>query len=423
MSEPAANLAHVAPDLRPLVRPVSSLKEDPKNARRHPAANLEAITASLRAHGQRKPIVVREGVVLAGNGTLAAARRLGWTHLACVEYEGPEALARAYAIADNRSAEGAEWEGELLAQALKEADAAGLLDATGFVRTDADQAIAAALAEATGAVPDPGPEEPPADPVSRRGEIYKLGQHRLLCGDSTSEEDVRRLVGGEKAALMATDPPYLVDYTGADRPDDSGKDWSHVYKEVEIQDAERFYRAVFRNALLVCREDAAFYVWHAHRRAHVIQRLWEELGILDHQQIVWVKPAALHGHSFWPYQHEPCLMGWQRGKKPRHDGDNSHVVTSVWAVDYDGKGRIVGNSHPTQKPLELFARPILKHTLPGEVVFEPFSGSGTQLLAAAKLGRRCYAIEIEPAFCDVARRRFTKWARGAGQDPGEGALE
>jgi DNA modification methylase len=251
--------------------------------------------------------------------------------------------------------------------------------------------------------------EPPRKPVTRSGDLWILGDHRLLCGDSTKPRDVRRVMDGQKADLFQTDPPYLVDYTGADRPNASGKDWSSQYKEVEIKDARAFFRAVFGCAAAVTKDDAAWYCWHAHKRAAEIEAAWAALGVLNHQQIVWVKPTALHGFSFWPYQHEPCLlMGWKKGNKPAHDGDNSHTISTVWTVDWQGKARVVGNEHPTQKPVELFARPYRKHTRPGGLGLEPFSGSGSQLIAAEQLGRRCYAIEVEPAFVDVAVERWQK---------------
>ncbi len=415
-------LEQIAKELRPLARPLESLREDPKNARVHGEENVRAIEASLRAHGQRKPIVVKEGYVLAGNGTLRAARRLGWESLACVEYEGPLVLARAFAIADNRSAEQATWDPEVLALALEEADAQGLLEATAWGREEADELLGQALAEAAGEAEDPGPEEPSLEPVSKPGELYLLGPHRLLCGDATNKEDVARLMEGKKAALCATDPPYVCDYTGV-RHEGAGKDWSKLYQEIPSEDAESFFRAVFANVLLATREDAAIYCWHAHKRQALISKVWAELGILDHQQIVWVKPKASNGFSFWPYRHEPCLMGWRKGNKPEHDGENSHEVTSVWEIDWDGKkGPPRDAEHPTQKPLEIFGIPIRKHTKPGEVVFEPFLGSGSQLVAAAKEGRRCFGLEISPAFCDAIRRRFTKFARSSGGDPGSGAL-
>ncbi len=257
--------------------------------------------------------------------------------------------------------------------------------------------------------PDDVPE-PPEEPVTKPGDLWILGEHRLLCGDATNLDDVRRLMDGRTAALFETDPPYLVDYTGADRPNDSGKDWSDRYHEIEIKDAGGFFAAVFRNATKVTQPDAAWYCWHAHKRAALIEKIWAELDVLNHQQIVWVKPVAMHTYSMWPWRHEPCLMGWRKGNKPAHDGDNSHRCTTVWEIDWEGKARIVGNEHPTQKPVELFERPMSKHTKPGAICIEPFSGSGSQIVAAERMERRCFALEIEPRFCDVAVQRWEEFA-------------
>ena len=191
--------------------------------------------------------------------------------------------------------------------------------------------------------------------------------HLLLCADSTKPEDVARLMGKQKAVLCATDPPYLVDYTG-DRPDDSGKDWSATYREIDIKDAYAFFSAVFKNVLEAIAPHAAIYCWHAHKRCGEIQKVWAELGILDHQQIVWIKPTAVFGRVFWHFRHEPCMMGWRKGSIPEHDGNQE--MNSVWEIDWEGKARIVGNNHPTQKPVEIFARPIRKHTQCGDVVYE-----------------------------------------------------
>lgn len=270
--------------------------------------------------------------------------------------------------------------------------------------------------------------EPLATPVSKLGDLWLLpGEHegegenalalaglsrrghRLLCGDSTKAEDVQRVLAGELAALVATDPPYLVEYTGK-RVNGSGKDWSSSYREVDIADAGVFFRAVFTNVVAALAPHAAVYCWHAHKRQAELARVWEELGILDHQQIVWVKPSAVFGSVFWHFRHEPCMMGWIAGSKPPHDGQ--HEFNSVWEVDWEGKSRVVGNEHPTQKPLELFVRPMRKHTKVGDLCFEPFSGSGSQLIAAERMKRRCAAIELEPRFVDVAVRR---WQRETGR--------
>jgi DNA modification methylase len=265
-----------------------------------------------------------------------------------------------------------------------------------------------ALAEqdaATDIVEDEAPD-PPTNPITKPGDLWQLGPHRLLCGDSTNPEHIDRLMAGERAALVATDPPYLVDYTG-ERPNDSGKDWTDTYHEVDITDADAFFRNLFANVLKFIAPHAAIYCWHAHKRQALISRVWQDLGILDHQQIVWVKPSGVFGRSFWHFQHEPCMMGWVKGSAPAHNGE--HSITSVWAINWEGKNRIVGNEHPTQKPVEIFARPMRKHTRPGDVCFEPFSGSGSQIMAAEQLGRRCFACEIEPAFVDVAVQRWEKF--------------
>lgn len=345
-------------------------------------------------------MVDAQGVTVAGAGVLEAATQLGWTHLQVVR-SGLAGVDRvAYGIADNRSAELSEWDGPALGQMLGELGADMSLE-LGFTEDD----VAAFLQGDEPQVQDGDDDSPQPLPkaIAKRGEVWHLGEHRIMCGDSTSPEDVDRLMAGEKAAMCATDPPYLVDYTG-ERPSDTGKDWSGTYREVEIKDADGFFRGVFSNVLRVIAPKAAIYCWHAHKRQALISKVWEELGILDHQQVIWVKPSPVFGRVYWHFRHEPCMMGWVKGSQPRHD--DNHDFDSVWEVDWEGKSRVVGNEHPTQKPVELFARPMRKHTRAGAVVYEPFSGSGTQLIAAERLGRRCRAMEIQPVFVDVAIRRW-----------------
>ena len=235
-------------------------------------------------------------------------------------------------------------------------------------------------------------------------------------------------MAGERARLVATDPPYIVDYTGerTAKGRSAGKDWSHLYREISGDQAGPFFRAVFDQVVRVLDDHGAVYCWHAHRRAGLLQQVWTDVGLLDHQLLVWVKPTRVFDRCMYHHQHELCLFGWRKGSKPRHDGrsDLTSVWTvagvdveaspasDVWCADWEGKRRVVGNEHPTQKPVELFARPMRKHTVAGEICFEPFSGSGSQLVAAEQLGRRCRAIEIQPAFVDVAVRR---WQRVSGK--------
>jgi DNA modification methylase len=425
---PARHTSRIARPLRDLAVPITDLSSDPANLRLHDERSLEAIAASLRRFGQQKPVVYdANGTVVAGNGMLEAARRLGWKTIAAIRSELVGVDRVAYAIADNRTAELSRWDDEALRATLAAMPADAVRDA-GYTPEELEALLAPS---------DDVPlrEEPVpavlADAVTVVGDLWTLGDHRVLCGDSTAAADVDRLMDGRKASLIATDPPYLVDYTGV-RAGSRGKDWSGAYREIDIQDAAGFFRSVFSNVTRVAGPHAAIYCWHAHKRMVEIMAAWRALGILDHQQIVWVKPAPVFGSVFWHFRHEPCLMGWLQGSKPTHDGrhDEDSVWpasgsarpledltkeqlltllkdgSSVWEVDWEGKARPTGNEHPTQKPLELFARPIRKHTRRRDVCFEPFSGSGTQLLAAEQLGRRCYAMELEPVFVDVAIRRW-----------------
>jgi len=401
----------------------------------NPRKNDHAVAAaaeSIRLFGWRQPIVVDAGmVIVVGETRWKAARALG--HQAVpVHVAGdltPE-QARRYRIADNKVGELAEWDDEKLwAELRADIDAGGdPADwlSLGFVEGEIEEL----LIEPGQTGPDDLPE--PSEIVTAvLGDLWVLGEHRLLCGDSTSADDVARLLGDDRPAICSTDPPYLVDYTGL-RGGDRGKDWTDKYREIDIKDATGFYRSVFTNVLAHLAEHGAIYCWHAHRRLVELLAVWEELGILDHQQIVWVKPASVFGRVFWHFRHEMALMGWRKGSMPPHDGryefnsvwacggteralaDMSReellalleATSSAWEIDFEGKARSVGAEHPTQKPVEIFARPIRKHSKIGDVVYEPFSGSGSQLIAAEMLGRRCRAMELSPPFVDVAVRRW-----------------
>jgi DNA modification methylase len=440
---------------------VTELREDPANARAHDERNIDAIRASLAAFGQRKPIVVREGVVVAGNGTLRAAVALGWDQIAAVDADDlSPAQAAAYALADNRTSELATWDMEALrrAAAALEVDW-GALDAIGLSAADLD-AIARDLNRRMRS--GFGRDQPitvatrPEDVDSTPGTLYELGPHRLLCGDSTDPDQVARLFeDGKKAALFATDPPYLIGYRGGvgtspggrkdwsaltpdpDSLDPSksqaarsghrrGKDWGGVYHEgAKDGDGVAFhvkYGAAVRPHL---REDAAWYCFHADARADYLAAAWAELGVYWHMTAVWVKPTFVLGGTMYHYQHEPCAVGWVRPHMPRRLGQGNE--SSVWQLGWGPDGLAAKNvdcpDHPTAKPLGVWRIPLLKHTEPGEVCYEPFGGSGSQLIAAASLGRVCRAVEIEPVFCDVVRRRWTAYARATGVEPGPGALE
>ena len=247
--------------------------------------------------------------------------------------------------------------------------------------------------------------EPPVVPVTKPGDLWILGEHRLLCGDSTKAEDVARLMDGEKAALLATDPPYLVDYTGGNHP----QSWSNQAEVKDkgwdaYRDAESsvvFYENFLRAALAQCAPGIAVYQWFATKRHAIVEQAWERVGLLWHQEVLWVKTHGVLTYSHFLWQSEPAAYGWVEGTPPRLKPPASE--SNVWNVDQKGQQDGI---HPTQKPTELFSRPISWHTIPGDICLEPFSGSGTQIIAAEQLGRRCFAMEQAPAYCDVAVRRW-----------------
>jgi DNA modification methylase len=226
---------------------------------------------------------------------------------------------------------------------------------------------------------------------------------------------------------LATDPPYLVDYTGKNRPS-GGRDWSGVYHEVDIEDAEKFMKGFLLNGIQNIAPNTAIYLWHASARIVLIRKVCEELGILVHQEIVWVKPYAVLSYAYYPWRHEPCILCWQKGHKPEYNPQDKSIgtvwvvdllksgdptkpeyYTDVWELDWEGKKRNPGLLHPTVKPTEVFAIPMRIHTQPGDICYEPFCGSGSQIIAAERIHRRCFAIEIEPIFCDVAVKRWEEF--------------
>ncbi len=270
--------------------------------------------------------------------------------------------------------------------------------------------------------------KPPKKPKTRPGDLWILGDHRLLCGDSTKPADVKRLFGKEKASLFATDPPYCVDYTGTNRPG-GGKDWSGDFCESKIKDAKKFWSQFLAVGLKYIRKNTAIYMWHADSRRSDVVDVCNKAGFLIHQTIIWVKPCGTMGFSFFSWQHEPCLMMWVKGSKPAYkpkrikigtvwpigyiksgDPTTPEYYTDVWELGWEGKKRAPKFGHPTIKPVEVFSIPLRLHTKAGDICYEPFCGSGSQVIAAEKLSRRCFALELKPVFCDVTIKRWELWS-------------
>ncbi|MBL8801041.1 MAG: DNA modification methylase [Planctomycetes bacterium] len=387
---------------------LSALHHDPANARSHDERNLDAIAASLKQFGQAEPLVVQRssGKVIGGNGRMTAMKALGWTECDVVELDLDDTRATALGIALNRTSELASWNLPTLGKLLESFHGTDLFDSLGFSESDFSKLLDEITDEAPTELEDPGEQPPPEKPVTQRGDLWLLGDHRLLCGDSTSKDDVARVVAGAKAALLATDGPYAVDYDGTNRPSHdgkpSGKDWSDVYHEKHIKDLGDFLDQVYDACLPHCIDSAPQYMWFAHTQHPAIAAVFERHDIVFHQVIIWSKPSATFGHCYYRWRHEPCAFGWRRGHKPK---TGYAALDTIWEADWDGKARIA-TFHPTSKPTRLFEIPMTQHTERGDVVLEPFNGSGSQLIAAEKLGRRCCALEISPPFVDGTIARF-----------------
>ena len=388
----------VGPDaLRGLLVPIADLHPDPANARRHGERNIEAIVASLSRFGQRFPIVVqREGMVVrAGNGRLDAAKRMGWTHIAAVVVDESSVEATAFAIADNRTAELAEWDDETLASLLNSLPEASR-EAAGFDAGELQEVLDRLTPEV---VEDEAPEPLP-EPVSRTGDLWVLGDHRLVCGDSTDNATVERLLDGAVPFLCVTDPPYGVEYDPAWRSE-AAKAGHLAYADRRVGVVANDDRADWSATWALFPGDV-IYSWHpAGATSLVHAAALQGSGFVLRMQIIWAKSNFPIGRGDYHVRHEPCWYAVRDGKAARRTEDRTQ--TTLWEINLD---KNVEGGHSTQKPVECMARPIRNHHAPE--VYEPFSGSGTTIVACEQLKRRCFAIEIEPRYVDVAVRRWEK---------------
>jgi DNA modification methylase len=336
-----------------------------------------------------------------------------------------EAQRRAYRIADNKLTELGSWDQALLSGELQSLLADDFdLSLVGFSDGELDQLLAfdpeaaEGVSEVNGSTPPLTIPEPPRNPASRTGDLWILGDHRLLCGDSTSHADVRRLMNGERAVLFATDPPYLVDYDGTNHPTQN-KDWSPSYGvtwDDSSQGAELYDNFIAAAVAEAITDDAAWYCWHASRRQAMLEACWEKAGAFVHQQIIWVKDRGVLTRSHYLWKHEPCFMGWRRPNRPPKVAEET--LPSTWELPSFAKDE--RPDHPTPKPLDAFGIPMRQHVARGGLCYEPFSGSGSQIMAGEANARRVFAMEISPAYVDVAVERWQAQTRGVAILEGDG---
>jgi len=394
--------------------PVDRPRDYPKNARKWSARAIAKVGASLKAYGFRQPVVVdRDEVIIIGHLRRASARKEGFTEIPVhVAHDLTPAQVRGLRLMDNRSHEEADWDLDLLGPELEELrDLDFDLELTGFDEREIDDFLSDPGDDNRANLAPPVPEHPAA----RLGDIFVMGKHRLICGDCTQADVVARLLGTVKPHLMVTDPPYGIelDSEWRDRAGLNGcgpaeasymKHRTAGHTNTSISSDTR---ADWSEAFALVPSLQVAYVWHASKFTSEVLAGLLRIGFLHHQQIIWNKGRTVLTRTHYWFQHEPA---WYVRKKNApwygRAGDNSTVWDSPSPKFIMGGSKEQKCDHPTQKPIELMRRPILNHTKRGEMVYDPFLGSGTTLIAAELTGRACYGIEIDPKYADVIIQRW-----------------
>lgn len=381
-------------------RPIASLIPYAKNARTHSDAQVAQIAASIAEFGWTNPILVDgENGVIAGHGRLLAARQLGLAEVPVIElaHLTPNQR-RAYIIADNQLAMQAGWNEELLGLELADLKAADYdLSLIGFDEDELDRLLGEAEDTHGGLTDDDATPELQEAAVSCLGDLWLLGDHRLLCGDATNADDVIRLLGGERPHLMVTDPPYGVEYNPGWRHD-AGVNNTQRLGQVRNDD-----RADWREAWALFPGDVA-YIWHAALYASTVQASLEACDFNIRSQIVWVKSRFVLSRGHYHWGHEACWYAVRDGATGHWNGARDQ--STVWQITYGTDEEDPATTHGTQKPVEAMLRPVVNNSSPGQLVYEPFSGSGTTIIACEKSSRRARAIELDPRYVDLAVRRW-----------------
>lgn len=400
------------------------------NARTHSDEQVAQICASIREYGWTNPVLIDEnGMIIAGHGRVMAAQRMKMDEVPCIVLSGlTEAQKKAYVIADNKMALNAGWDDEKLKlelENLKELDFD--LELTGFDSDELDQILSLddidSLPEDIDEVP-----EPPKEAKSKLGDIYQLGEHTLMCGDSTRKEDVESLVGGDnKVDLVFTDPPYNVNV-------ENSEGMKIKNDNMDKEDFSLFLDKAFANMSNSLKEGGSYYIWHGDSERVSFQRNMERNGLKVSQCLIWVKNGFNFGRQDFKWKHEPCLYGWKDGKGHYFKPEFNHptviedrleprkmkkeeLVKLVEELSRDNIPSTVihedkplkNDLHPTMKPVSLCCRLIRLSTTIGESVLDLFGGSGSTLIACEQLKRKCFMMEFDPVYCDVIIERWERF--------------
>jgi site-specific DNA-methyltransferase (adenine-specific) len=389
--------------------PIEKITPYARNSHTHSDEQVAQIAASIREWGWTNSILVdEEGGLLSGHGRLLAARKLGLTQIPTMVAKGwSEAQKKAYVIADNKLALNAGWDLELLAVELGDLQGFDFdLMLTGF----SDDELSKLLAEKTDGLTDPDAvPDAPIDPVAKPGDVWLLGKHRLMCGDSTSVDDMEKLTAGQLVDMWLTDPPYNVAYEGGT------KDKLTIKNDNMGDDQFReFLRDAYVTANTVMKPGAVFYIWHADSEGYNFRGAARDAGWKVRQCLIWKKSSQVMGRQDFHWKHEPCLYGWKDGAA--HLWANDRKQTTV--MEFDKPSR--NGEHPTMKPVAIFEYQLLNNTKGSDIVLDSFAGSGTTAIAAEKNGRVAHLMELDPRYCDVIIKRWQDFTGKAATLEGDG---
>lgn len=372
-------------------KPIDEIMPYARNPRKNDYA-VDNVAASIKEFGFKVPIIIAaNGEIIAGHTRLKAAIKLGMTEVPTIcATDLSSDQVKAFRLADNKVSEVAQWDAELLSIELGELGDIGFdMEQFGFECIDEEQ---------PDATEDDYEIEVPEQPKSKIGDIYLLGNHRLMCGDSTSKEDVQALMDGAKADMLLTDPPYGIAYTG------KTKDALKIENDaMEDDEFISFLQNAFSAADSVMKPGAVFYIWHADSRAYVFRIACHMTGWEVRQVLIWVKNSMILGRQDYQWKHEPCLYGWKEGAG--HLWASDRKQTTVLEFERPTKNK----EHPTMKPVPLFDYQIKNNTKGGDIVLDLFSGSGTTIIACEQNGRVGYCMEYDPKYVDVIIDRWEKF--------------
>lgn len=371
-----------------------------RNARTHSKEQILQLRASLREFGFVNPVIVDRNLnIIAGHGRILAAKEEGITEVPCVFAEHlTEAQKRAYIIADNRLALNAGWDAEMLSVEISDLEGMDFdVSLLGFDEAELNKLL--------GCIDDVKEDDFDVDAelqnpvISMLGDVWKLGKHRLVCGDSTKADTFALLMDGKLANLVVTDPPYNVNYEGTAgkiKNDNMGNEAFYT-----------FLLSAFQNTEAVMAKDASIYVFHADTEGLNFRKAFTDAGFYLSGTCIWKKQSLVLGRSPYQWQHEPVLFGWKKSGK--HNWYADRKQTTIWEFEKPKKN----SDHPTMKPVALVAYPILNSSLTNCIVLDPFGGSGSTLIACEQTDRICYTIELDEKYCDVIVKRYIEQAGNA----------